>query len=70
MRVNKNGRVTTPVHVVDHNWLVGVPRVRYYIWVSKTVIFRGEHIGGGLIVVLVTTSNHVVDHKWSVGVPK
>ena len=46
MSDSKNGRVTTPGQVVDHNWLVGVPRLSYYIWVSKHAIFREEHDGG------------------------
>ena len=70
MSDSKNGRVTTPGQVVDHNWLVGVPRLSYYIWVSKVAFLQGEHDGGGLIVVLMTTLDHVVDHNWSVGVPR
>ena len=69
MRANKNGRVITPGQVVDRNWLVGVPRVRYYIWYPKGMIFRGEHVDGGVAVVLMTTPDHVVDQKWSVVVP-
>ena len=48
MSANKNGLVTTPDHMVDHDWSVGVPRLGYpYIWVSNGVIFHREHVGGG-----------------------
>ena len=33
------------------------------------MIFRGEHVDGGVAVVLMTTPDHVVDQKWSVVVP-
>ena len=39
--------VTTLDQVVDHKWSIGVPRFGWYIWVSKGVIFRGKHFGGG-----------------------
>ena len=38
--------VTTADHVVDHKWSVGVPELSSYIWLSKGVIFQGEHFGG------------------------
>ena len=48
MSVNKNGQVTTPDHMVDHDWQIGVPRLSYpYNWVSKGVIFHKEQVGGG-----------------------
>ena len=48
MSVNKNGQVTTPDHMVDHDWQVGVPRLSYpYNWVSKGVILHEEQVGGG-----------------------
>ena len=40
-------RVTTPDHLVDHKWSIGVPRLSSYIWISNDVIFQGEHFGGG-----------------------
>ena len=47
MFTDKIGRLTTPDHVVDHDWSVGVNRLRSYIWVSKVFISHGEHLGGG-----------------------
>ena len=48
MSANKNGLVTTPDHMVDHDWSVGVPRLSYsYIWGPKGVIFNEEHLGRG-----------------------
>ena len=38
--------VTTPDHVVDHKWSVGVPGLSSYIWVSIVVIFQEEHVCG------------------------
>ena len=39
--------MTSPDHVVDHKWSVGVLRLSSYLWVSIFVIFQGEHFGGG-----------------------
>ena len=47
MLVVKVVLVTTPDHMVDHKWSVGVPRLGSQIWISKGVIFQGEQIGGG-----------------------
>ena len=38
--------VTTYDHIVDHDWSVGVTRFILYKFVSKIVIFHGEHVGG------------------------
>ena len=38
--------MTSPDHVVDHKWSVGVLRLSSYLWVSIFVIFQ-EHFGGG-----------------------
>ena len=46
MSTNKIGQMTTPDHVVDHDWSVGVTRLSSYIWVSKVVIFHREYGGG------------------------
>ena len=39
--------VTTPDHVVDHKWSVGVPELSSYTWLPKGVIFQGEHVSDG-----------------------
>ena len=54
--------VTSPDHVVDQKWSLGVPRLSLYILVSEKVIFLGEHNGGGAGCVPMTTPDHVVDH--------
>ena len=58
--------MTTSDYVVDHKWSVGVPRLSSNIWVSKDVIFQGEHIDGDA----GGADDHMVDHKWSVEVPR
>ena len=35
--------MTEPDHVVDHKWSIGVPELSSYTWLSKGVIFQGEH---------------------------
>ena len=40
--------VTTPDHVVDHKWSVGVPELSLYKRLSKGVIFQGEHVCGAV----------------------
>ena len=40
--------MTTPNHMVDHDWSVGLPKLSYpYTWVSKVIIFHREQVGGG-----------------------
>ena len=47
LRIYKNCRLTTPDHMVDHEWSVEVPRFSQYIWVSIGAVFQGEYDGGG-----------------------
>ena len=48
--------MTTPDHMVDHDWSVGVPRLDHpYIWVSKGVIFTANTLLAVPVVVPATT---------------
>ena len=47
IRIYKNCRLTTPDHMVDHEWSVVEPRLSQYIWVSIGAVFQGEYDGGG-----------------------
>ena len=48
LSTNEISRITTPNHMVDHDWSVGLPKLSYpYTWVSKVIIFHREQVGGG-----------------------
>ena len=71
IRIYKNCRLTTPDHMVDHEWSVVEPRLSSYRYGCQMASFFNANtlvlvlmVVLVLIVVPVTTPGQVVDHDW------